>query len=79
MKRSPPLWRDAAGVFVATTVVISYVTVGFIAVASQLVFGITVTFPESWMSAMLSISSVALGFLLKTKAEHPADDRGDPQ
>lgn len=66
------MWRDAAGVLVASIVVLAYVGVGFVVVLVQVLFGVTATFPESWNSAMLSLASAALGYLIAKKM--PSDD-----
>lgn len=63
------LWRDAAGVLVASIIALSYVAIGFADVTAQIFLATKVQFPESWLAAMLSLSSVALGFLLKTKID----------
>lgn len=76
------LWRDAAGVLVASIVALAYVSIGFADATAQLLLGIKVTFPETWLAAMLSLSSVALGFLLKTKIDQvgaTAESYGPPQ
>jgi hypothetical protein len=71
------LWRDAAGVLVASIIALSYVAIGFADVTAQIFLATKVAFPESWLAAMLSLSSVALGFLLKTKIDQDKADTAE--
>lgn len=68
--------REYAGVLIASIVVISYIAIGFSAMFSQIVFGVEVKQPEDWRSAMLSLASAALGYLIgkQVTARHDDDE-----
>lgn len=48
----------------ASIVVLSYVGIGFVVAAAQAFLSVELKFPPDWSSAMLSIASAALGFIL---------------
>jgi len=66
--------REYAGVLTAFIVVVSYVGIGFSTMAAQLIFGVEVSLPEDWRSAMLSLASAALGYLIGKKIEASGSD-----
>lgn len=66
--------REYAGVLTAFIVVIAYVGIGFSTMMAQLIFGVEVSLPEDWRSAMLSLASAALGYLIGKKIEATGGD-----
>lgn len=56
--------REWAGVFIASVVVIAYVGIGFASVLVFLFTGTEIKFPDDWKSAMLSLASAAMGYLI---------------
>lgn len=57
-------FREYAGVLVAMICVLAYIGVGFTQVGLHAFFGLRIPFEDSWASAMLSLSSAALGYLI---------------
>ena len=56
--------KELAGVLVASIIVIAYIAIGFVSIAATMFFAIEVKPPIEWSSAMLSLASAALGFLI---------------
>jgi len=56
--------KEWAGVFIACIVVAAYIGIGFVTVVATVLFGVDGKFPPDWSSAMLSLASAALGFLI---------------
>lgn len=57
-------FREKAGTIIAAVIILSYIAVGFVQMASVMFIGIEVGVPDSWSSSMLSLASAALGFLI---------------
>lgn len=56
--------KEVAGVLIASIIVLAYIGIGFISVITQSFLGVEAKFPPDWSSAMLSLASAALGFLI---------------
>jgi len=67
-------FREFAGVLTAFLVVLSYVGIGYATAIVQAIFGISLALPDDWRSAMLSLASAALGYLIgkQLTAEAPS-------
>lgn len=61
---SPASFREYAGVLAAFIVVMAFVAIGFLQMAANVLLEKVVSIPESWMAAMLSLASAAIGFLI---------------
>jgi hypothetical protein len=57
-------FREFAGVLTAFLVVLSYVGIGYATALVQAIFGVSLALPDDWRSAMLSLASAALGYLI---------------
>lgn len=66
-------FKEYAGVLTAFIVVIAYVSIGFLAMSAEVFLGIKVVPPGDWSSALLSLSSAAMGYLIG-KQMTPSDN-----
>jgi hypothetical protein len=62
-------FRETAGILVAATVVLAYVGMGFVQALVLVVYGATFTFDADYKTALLGLSSMALGFLVGSQSD----------
>ena len=63
-KHGPLPFKETAATFTAFLVVLAFVAVGFLTMATEAFLGIKVAAPGDWLAAMLSLASAGLGFLI---------------
>lgn len=71
LQKQPIPFKDAAGSITAFIVVLSFIAIGFVQGLGNAAFGATITMPESWSAAMLSLASAALGYLIGKNDQAP--------
>lgn len=71
MTKDPANFREYAGTLTAFIICISYIAIGFVQIAVSVFHGASITIPGDWMSAMLSLASAALGYLIGKQTAAP--------